>query len=70
MIMNTTGKLEEEITRKFGKDTFKNYQVKEVKRVFDELLEELLSINPKYVDIMDLSNILNARKNTLDKLDT
>ena len=70
MIMNTTGNLEKEITRMHGKDTFKAYQVKEVKRVFDELLNELLSINPKYVDIIDLSNILNARKNTLDKLDT
>ena len=67
--MNTTGQLEEEITRKFGKNTFKAYQVKEVKRAFDELLNELLSINPKYVDIIDLSNILNARHNTLEKID-
>ena len=67
--MNTTGNLEEKITRKYGEASFKAYQVTEVKRVFDDLLNELLSINPKYVDIIDLSNILNARHNTLAKLD-
>ena len=58
------------IIKKYGKASFKAYQVTEVKRLFDDLLNELLSINPKHVDIIDLSNILNARKNTLDKLDT
>lgn len=48
----------------------KNVEKEKVKELFDNLLKELLSINPKYVDIIDLSNILNARKNTLDKLDT
>jgi hypothetical protein len=45
-----------------------SYHKVKVQKLFDELLRELLSINPKHVDIMDLSNILNARKNTLDKL--
>ena len=56
--------------RTFKIKQFKEYQKEKVKELFDNLLNELLSINPKYVDIMDLSNILNARKNTLDKLDT
>ena len=62
-------KHKEIIIKKYGEASFKAYQVTEVKRVFDDLLNELLSINPKYVDIIDLSNILNARHNTLAKLD-
>jgi hypothetical protein len=60
---------EEIITKKYGKASFKAYQRQNVKSLFDELLNELLSINPKHIDIIDISNILNARKNVLDNLD-
>jgi hypothetical protein len=59
---------EEIITKKYGRASFKAYQVQNVKSLFDELLNELLSINPKHIDIIDISNILNARKNVLDNL--
>jgi hypothetical protein len=56
--------------RTFKINPYKEIQKKKVKELFDNLLNELLSINPKHVDIIDLSNILNARKNVLDNLDT
>jgi hypothetical protein len=59
-----------EEARKFKIDTFKEHQKRVVRESFNNLLNELLSLNPKYVDIIDISNILNARKNTLEKLDT
>lgn len=62
-------KHKEIIIKKYGEASFKAYQRTEVKRLFDDLLNELLSINPKHIDIIDLSNILNARKNVLDKLE-
>lgn len=47
---------------------FKKNQELKIRNSFNQLLNELLSINPKHVDIIDLSNILNARKNVLDNL--
>lgn len=49
-------------------DNFNKTQELKVRNLFNNLLNELLSINPKHVDIIDLSNILNARKNVLDNL--
>ena len=46
----------------------RNSKRQKVNRMFCRLLDELLSMNSKDVEIMDLSNILNARKNILDKL--
>ena len=56
--------------RTFKINTFKEHQKRVVRESFNNLLNELLSLNPKYVDIIDISNILNARKNVLDNLDT
>jgi|MDSZ01.3.fsa_nt_gb hypothetical protein len=55
--------------RTFKIKQFREYQKEKVKGLFDNLLNELLSMNPKYADIIDMQNILNARKNVLVNLE-